>query len=127
MDGQTEVVPYLAFGALIMYAQRALKRFDWYSKFVTAFPAADRWVHRIVAGALAFIAAVGIHYTWQGDATTGWNIHIAIPNLAALGHGTWDFVNVYIFQQLSYDVTRRPPGMPHDQPVTDDSLKKRMG
>ena len=36
MDPQGEVVPYLAAGALIMYAQSWLKRFHWYKAFVTA-------------------------------------------------------------------------------------------
>src|SRR5688572_17264312 len=112
-----EVVPYLAAGALIMYVQAWLKRFGWYKKFVTAFPAADKYVHRMVAAVGAFIAAVGIHYTFQGDASTGWQVHINIPNATQLWHGAWDFVNVYIFQQLSYDVTRRPAAMPHDQPA----------
>lgn len=115
MNPQGEVVPYLAAGALIMYVQAWLKRFEFYKKFVTAFPMADKYVHRSIAGIGAFIAAVGIHYTMQGDAATGWHLHITIPNAQQLMHGVWDFVNVFIFQQLSYDVTRRPAAMPHDQ------------
>ena len=115
MNPEGEVVPYLAAGALIMYTQRWLKRFDWYSRFVIAFPAADKYVHRGIAGLGAFVAAVGIHYTFQGDSASGWQLHINIPNVSGLMHGTWDFVNIYIFQELSYDVTRRPAAMPHDQ------------
>ena len=115
MDPQGEIVPYLAAGALVMYVQSWLKRFGWYKQFVVAFPAADKYVHRTVAGLGSFVAAVGIHYTMQGDASSGWQIGIMIPNVTTLMHGAWDFVNVFIFQQLAYDVTRRPAAMPHDQ------------
>lgn len=116
-DGTGEVVPYLAAGALIMYVQSWLKRFDWYKRFVTAFPAADKYVHRMVAGVGSFIAAVGIHYTIGGDSALGWDLHVRIPNLTQLAHGAWDFVNIFIFQNLAYDATRRPVAMPHDQPA----------
>lgn len=112
MNPETEVVPYLASGALIMYVMRWLKHFDWYQRFVEAFPAADKRVHQAVAGVGALIAAFGIHYTFQGDANAGWQLHVSIPNLTELMHGGWDFVNVYIFQNLAYDATRRPLSMP---------------
>lgn len=106
MNPETEVVPYLAAGALIMYVQRWMKRFGWYQRFVEAFPAADKRVHQLVAAVGALIAALGIHYTFQGDASSGYQLHVNIPNLTQLAHGGWDFLNVYIFQNLAYDATR---------------------
>lgn len=114
----TEVVPYLTSAALIMYAMRYLKTFDFYGRFVEAFPAADRWVHRMVAGVGALVAAIGIHVSFQGDFNTGWTFHGTIPDINTIIHGGWDWTKVYVLQQFAYDTTRRPAAMPHDQKVT---------
>ena len=105
-------------GIVLMYMQSWLKRLDWYKAFVTAFPAADKYVHRMVAALGSFIVALGITYTMTGDATNGWQLTLGIPNASALLQAAWAFVQVFVSQQVAYDVTRRPMDMPHDQPAT---------
>ena len=109
---------YFTAGVVLMYIQSWLKRFGWYKKFVTAFPAADKYVHRMVAGLGSFLTAVGITYTAQGDWATGYMIGIAIPSGPQLLEAVWAFVNVFVSQQVAYDATRRPAVMPHDLPAS---------
>jgi len=126
-NAASEVVPFLTSGALIMYAQRWLKSRENYMKLVQAIPMADKWIHRIVAATGAFVAAIGIHVTFAGTFDAGWTFHGTIPNGWELLHGAGDVVKVYILQQLSYDATRKPMGMPHDQPsavVADTPLSQ---
>jgi len=108
---------YFTAGVVLMYVQAWLKRFEFYKKFVTAFPTADKYVHRAVAGLGSFVAAVGITYTMSGDWSAGWQVSFDIPNGPELLEATWAFVNVFVSQQVAYDATRRPAAMPHDQPA----------
>lgn len=105
-------------GVVLMYAQSFLKRFEWYKAFVTAFPAADKYVHRMVAGLGSLIVALGITYTLTGDSAAGWHVTFDIPNADTLLKASWSFIKVFTTQQVSYDMTRRPAAMPHDQPAT---------
>lgn len=114
----TEVMSTLTSAGMIFYFMRYLKTFDAYGQFVKAFPLADRWVHRMVAGMGSLIAALGMTVAYHGDASTGWQINISVPNLETLLHAGWQWVQVFTAQQMAYDATRRPPSMPHDQPVT---------
>jgi len=120
------LTPYVVLGMIVMYLQRYLKKFDWYGRFVTAMPLADRWMHRIVAGTFSLFAALGIQYTASGDAATGWQISLGIPAVSTLLDAAWSWVQTFTIQQIAYDATRRPPAMPHDQPVTAEPLKRRM-
>lgn len=104
----TEVVPYLTSAALIMFAQRALKGFAWYQNFVRAMPGADKWAHRIVAGAGSLIAALGIHVAFTGDILTGGTFQGTYPNIFEMLHGLGDWVKVFALQQWAYDSSRRP-------------------
>jgi hypothetical protein len=115
---ETEVMPTLTAAGLIFYLMRYLKTFEIYGRFVKAFPLADRWVHRLVAGIGSLIAALGITTAFHGDASAGWQISISIPNADTLLHACWQWVSVFTAQQFAYDSTRRPTAMPHDQPVT---------
>lgn len=115
---ETDVLPVLTSAGLIFYFMRWLKTFDWYSKFVEAFPLADRWVHRMVAGLGSLFAALGIAVAYHGDISAGWEINIQIPNLSTLISAGWHWVQVFTAQQVIYDGTRRPAAMPHDQKVT---------
>lgn len=113
MDFNTSVMS----GVILMYAQSWLKRFNWYKAFVKAFPAADKYVHRLVAGLGSLIAAIGITYTMTGDAAAGWVLTFNIPNMETLQAAVLTFLNVFITQQVAYDATRRPAAMPHDKPA----------
>lgn len=112
-----ETEGYTLVGIVLMYFQSWLKRFEWYKAFVTAFPAADKYVHRMVAALTAFVAAVGITYTMTGDSAAGWQVAIAIPNQAALLESARAFLTVFISQQFAYDISRRPAAVPHDRPA----------
>ena len=113
-------------GIVLMYFQSWLKRFDWYKKFVTTFPAADKYVHRAVAGLGSLIIALGITYTVTGDTAAGWHVVLNIPNANDLMIAAWNFVQVYVSQQVSYDMTRRPAAMPHDQPAAVAAEEKKV-
>ena len=110
-------------GVIIMYLQSQLKHFDFYKRFIVAFPAADKYVHRIVAGFFSFCAALGITYVVTGDAATGWHVGFDIPNQAALVTSVFGFIKSFVTtftaQQVAYDTTRRPAVMPHDQPAAE--------
>lgn len=115
---EAEVMSTFTAAGLIFYLMRYLKTFDVYGRFVKAFPLADRWVHRLVAGIGSLIAALGITIASHGDAATGWQISIGIPDLGTLAGAAWHWVQVFTAQQMAYDATRRPEEMAHDQPVT---------
>lgn len=116
MDTGTSVL----VGIAVMYFQSWLKRFDFYKAFVKAFPAADKYVHRMIAGLVSLFAAIGITYTMTGDSLAGWVLTLNIPNQATLVDAALTFVKVFIAQQGAYDMTRRPAAMPHDQPAEKD-------
>ncbi len=101
--------PFLVTGALIVYAQRWMKSFDWYQAFVKVVPGADRWAHRLVAGVGALIGALGIGITTKGAADVGWSVVVTIPAAAALLHGCWNFLLTFGSQQVIYDMTRTRP------------------
>jgi hypothetical protein len=120
MNGDvSEVVPYLAAAATIVYIQKWLKSFGWYSALVQAIPGADKWAHRTVAGVGSFIAAVGIHLSFSGDWTAGWTFHGSIPDGWTLLHASGDWFKVYVLQQYTYDSSRRPEAMHHDISAED--------
>lgn len=108
-QSSNELVPYMSSAAAIMYAQRALKAVEAYQRFVKAFPGADKWAHRVVAGLGSLVAALGIGYTLDYNVLTGGQMIVKIPALTVLLHGLKDFVVVYLFQQTLYDSTKQPP------------------
>ena len=114
----TEVVPFLTSAAVIVYIQKFLKSSsltsDMYAKYVAMVPGADKWAHRIIAGIGSFIAALGIHMTFAGDFSHGWNFAGTIPNGWELLHASADFIKVFALQQWAYDSSRRPEAMHHD-------------
>jgi hypothetical protein len=113
------VMPTLTAAALVVYAQRFLKTRAWYNRFVVAFPMADRWVHRLVAGLGALITALGVTWTFTGSYDVGWHLQGDIPSLSAMTLALWAWFKVFVMQQLMYDMTRRPAAMPHDQKASD--------
>lgn len=120
----TEVVPYLTSAVLIVYAQKFMKTRDVYIKFVESMPGADKWAHRLIAAIGVAVSAAGIHYTYMGDYTTGWIVHINIPDIWTVLHGLTDFVKLYTLQQFAYDVTRRPAvNVDVTIPVTKESSR----
>lgn len=114
MDFGTSVMS----GVILMYIQSWLKRFDWYKAFVTRFPMADKYVHRMVAALGSFFMVLGVTYTVTGDRSVGWMLQLQIPNQENLVHAIWTFLVSFFSQQVAYDATRRPPSMPHDQPAS---------
>lgn len=115
MPGEaTEVVPYLTSAALIFYAQKFLKTRTSYGHFVKAFPAADKWAHRFIAGFGALIAATGIHFTFNYDIVQGGTAHFTIPDLWTMVHGIGDWVKVFTLQQFAYDCAKQPPYVPKE-------------
>lgn len=126
----TEAMPLVVSAALIMYAQKFLKTRPTYMQLVQAIPMADKWIHRIVAGTGSLIAALGIHYTFSWTFAAGGHLSADIPAGWQLLRGFGDFFSVGVMQQIFYDATRKPMGMPHDQPAAVvaspmvDALKK---
>ena len=100
---QTSFIAGLVINSLMQYA----KTFNAYSRFVTAFPAADKWVHRFVAGLWSAVAAVGIVVSTTGDAQTGWVIQATVPSVAAMTNALMTFVTTFTVQQYAYQSTRR--------------------
>jgi hypothetical protein len=120
-------------GFIIFKIQQFLKSLAVYRRFVEAFPGADKWAHRIIAGALSLVAASGIHYTLDGACSFSDGCHgtFSIPNGWTMLHGLWDWLQVYIVQQGSYDMTRTarpssPPSTAHtiQEPLTDQTRKE---
>ena len=100
-------VPYLTSAATIVYIQKWLKTRDFYQQFVTAFPASDKYVHWLAAGAMSLVAAAGIHYTWTGSLVGGGQFNVVVPTLMAMLHGVSDWFKVYILQHTIYETQRK--------------------
>lgn len=100
----TEVVPYLTSAATIIYIQKWLKTRDVYRRFITAFPAADKYGHWLVAGVMSLVAAAGIHYTYIGTLETGGQLVFNIPAFTVIIHGISDWFKVYILQHFGHDL-----------------------
>lgn len=107
MPDASEVVPYLTSAATIAYVHKWLKTTDYYTRFVSAFPGADRYAHWFTAGIMSLVAAVGIHWTYTGTLSTGGTITFAIPPLVTLLHGMADWFKVYILQHFAHDTVKR--------------------
>lgn len=105
----SEVVPYLTSAAMIYFAQKFLKTTPPYAAFVAAMPGAAKWAHRTVALIGSVIAAVGIHYTYNGTLQAGGVLTFTIPGAWDMLHATWDVVKVYVLQQYAYDTTKPKP------------------
>jgi hypothetical protein len=48
---------------------------------------------------MALLTGLGIHGAYVGNASTGWQIAIAIPSLAVLGHSLVQVIGQYFVQQ----------------------------
>lgn len=99
-----------AIGGIIFKLQQVLKARQNYQRFVTTFPGADKWAHRIIAGAFSLLAASGIHYTLDGGCSfaDGCRGTFSIPDGMTLLHGLWEWTKVYMVQQGWYDFTSTP-------------------
>ena len=100
---QTSFVAGLVINSFMQF----LKKFDWYGKFVTAFPMADKWVHRAFAAVWTAVATVGIVVSFTGDASTGWTVQATVPSVNAMANALMTFVTTFTVQQYAYQSTRR--------------------
>lgn len=121
--GNDTTTSTLISSALIFYAQQWMKERGGYQAFVTAFPGADKWAHRVTAGLFALIAAVGIHYTLDGACSfaDGCRGTFEIPDGWTVLHGVWEWAKVYVGQQALYDMTRTT--RPNSQPSTAHTIE----
>ena len=104
MNETQEVMTHLTTGAVIVYLIEWLKAQGW-CRWVTADTGTvNRAISAIGAAAVAF----GI--SAQGDAQSGWTIHI--PSLAVLLLGVWEWVKQFTLQQLLFDGVVQKSGRP---------------
>lgn len=106
MNPQTQTS--IVVGIFVMYIQRWLKKFSWYSALIQKFPMADKRVHQLIAGVIAFVTAIGVSYTWAVGVDGVRHLTIDIPSNQALLDAAWNWATVYITQNFAYDATRRP-------------------
>lgn len=99
-------ISVITSSAVIVYIQRWCKQFNWYKLFIEKVPIADKYLHRAIAGIASFIAAIGIHITFDGDMNTGWKVAGFIPDVWTMIHGTWEFISVFALQQYMYDSSK---------------------
>jgi hypothetical protein len=81
-----------AMWAYVLHAAQQWKALPWVTQKTTAL----NITFRIVA---SFFTGIGIHGAYTGNATQGWQIAIAIPSLAVLGHTLVQMVGQYALQQ----------------------------
>lgn len=105
----TESPTYFTSVVLIYFAQKYLKTLPAYATFVEMMPGAAKWAHRIVAAIGATIAAIGIHVTFDGNATEGWHFAGTIPDVWTMAHAGWDWIKVFAGQQAIYEMTKPRP------------------
>lgn len=98
--------PAFVFGLIVMMFQDWLKRFNWYGTFVRNFPAADKYVQKMIAAVFSLVAAVGVTLSAHGSLTTGGQITIAYPEAHVMAAGVWNFVVTYVAQNFAYRSTR---------------------
>jgi hypothetical protein len=107
----TEVKPYLVTAGLIFILQDWVKTQQWYRRLVKAFPGADKWAHRSVAGLGSFVTGVGIHWTYTGSLLAGGVFTAQLPPLlnilSNLVHTGSDVGGIYIMQQVIYMIAHR--------------------
>lgn len=94
-------------GALIYFAQKWLKGRSFYDPLVKALPGADKWAHRGIAFLGTLIAVLGIHLTLTGNSSEGWQFAANVPPLAKMIAALFHGVEIFTFQQFTYEVTRK--------------------
>ena len=119
MNPDPQLTNHVTSAILIVYAMKWAKSQAWYQKLCAMAPGADRWFHRTVAAIGAFIAAIGVHVVFDGNATAGYTFHGTIPPLMAMVSAGWDWVQVFAMQQLAYDASRKPASMAVEQAIND--------
>lgn len=108
----SEIAPLLTSAATIVFAQKMLKQWQPYARFVQAFPGADRWAHWLVAGLGSLVASLGIHWAYTWSVAAGGTVTFTIPGFADLAHGFLDWFKIYILQHTVYESTHHPPYVP---------------
>lgn len=94
-------------GALIYFAQKWLKGRSFYDPMVKAVPGADKWAHRGIAFIGTLIAVLGIHLTLTGNSADGWQFAASVPPVAKLVESVIHGIEIFTFQQFTYEVTRK--------------------
>ena len=110
---QTEVVPYMTTAAGIYFVQKYLKTRPVYANLVQALPGAAKWAHRAVALVGSLIAAVGIHFTYNGTLQAGGTLLFTIPSLWDMAHAVSDVGKVFLLQQWGYEMAKPKPWTPN--------------
>ncbi len=96
-QGAELVSSQLASGALLAYALQWAKN----SKLVPFITEHTVGVNRTLTGLMAFIAAIGIHYTFDADAGV---LVIGGLHTQSLLHGFWAWISQWAFQQGASDM-----------------------
>lgn len=86
----------LVIAGLVAYALEFIKRAEWFP-WLTAD---TRTANRLVAAAVALVAAVGVHFNY--DASQG-VLTISGLTMSSLRHGLWEYGKQLVFQQGWYD------------------------
>lgn len=89
------LLTHLAFGGLWGMALHVLQQ--W--KAVPWINQNSMKLNVAIRAVLALLTGLGIHGAYVGSAGTGWQISIAIPSLAVLGHQLTQVLGQYFVQQ----------------------------
>ena len=95
MEGSNEIMAHLTSGALIVYAIEWAKGWGW----LRWINADSKTLNRALSAGAALVIAMGISV--QGDAATGWTIHV--PMASALLSGGYEWVKQFMVQQVVFD------------------------
>ena len=77
--------------AYVMNHLQAAKAIPWVTKDTAA-------INGVIRALLAFIATIGISWTWSAGTNGGHQLMIAIPSVAVLGHGIFNWFGQYAIQ-----------------------------
>lgn len=101
----------ITISTLVVYLLEWLKTKKW-APFVQKNAAT---MNKITAGVVAFIAALGVSYTW--DATNHQLVIANVPTLAGFVTVLWIWVKQWVMQELVYKGIVQQPSAPVPNPV----------
>ena len=87
-------------GVILAYALEGLKGSRW---FPLLTPESTKRYKIACGGIMAFLATVGIHYTFDYNAEGHGVVMLMLPTVSEAGHALVDFAKQWAFQQAAYD------------------------
>lgn len=104
----------ITVSGLIVAAIQAAKNSKW---FPWVHGASDK-INRAISGALAAIAAIGIHITWNHGSIPGsYMVDITGMTLMGILTGCWNWIKAMVFNEMIYRSTVKSVIPPPKAPV----------